>query len=190
MFTSYERMFAGIELRHRGRIDGLAEADVNERGKITSGAGAGLSRRSFFVLGGGVGVALLTGCAAGANDSDGDGGGAASDTLRVAVSSYPGSWDQDFVGFDLLALALFKNTMPYLVDYGVGTVDGARMLDTANIQPSFAKSFTADDSGKVWTLKLRKGVKFPSGNELTAADVKWSKDRASRRRRTSPASTG
>lgn len=139
-----------------------------------------VSRRSFLALGGGLGIALVTGCAAAANSGDGSdgGGGSAADTLRVAVSSYPGSWDQDFVGFDLLALALYKNTMPYLVDYGVTTVDGAKALDPENIVPSFAKSFTSDDSGKVWTVELREGVKFPSGNELTAHDVKWSKDRA------------
>ena len=27
-------------------------------------------------------------------------------------------------------------------------------------------------------MKVRKGVTFPSGNEMTARDVKWSKDRA------------
>lgn len=139
------------------------------------------TRRSFLALGGGVGVVLLAGCAAG-TDAGGGGGtggtGGGADTIKVAVSSYPGSWDQDFVGFDPLALALFKNAMPYLIDYGVTTIDGAKALDTARIGPSFAASFTADDGGKMWTLKLRKGVKFPSGNELTAKDVKWSKDRA------------
>ena len=33
------------------------------------------------------------------------------------------------------------------------------------------------DGGKAWEFKLRKGVKFASGNPLTAADVKFSFER-------------
>jgi hypothetical protein len=49
--------------------------------------------------------------------------------------------------------------MPYMVDYTVTTVDGAPVLDTSKIMPTFAESFQPDSSGKVWTLKPRKGVK-------------------------------
>jgi peptide/nickel transport system substrate-binding protein len=126
-------------------------------------------------------VALLVtvaGCARDSgSDSEGSGGTTAS-TLRIAVPSYPSSWDQDFVGFDPTALMLFKNVFPYLVDYGVTTVEGTEVLDTANIAPAFAEAFEPDTDNQVWTLKLRQGVTFPSGNELTAQDVKWSKDRA------------
>ncbi|MEV8515278.1 ABC transporter substrate-binding protein [Dactylosporangium sp. NPDC051484] len=140
-----------------------------------------LSRRSVFQLGG-VGVLLLaTGaCASGSknNTSSSASGGAKSSTLKIAVSSYVSSWDQDFVGFDLTALMLYKNVFPYMIDYGVTTAGGSRILDTEKVMPTFAESFEPDAEHKVWTLKLRKGVKFPSGNELKAADVKWSKDRA------------
>ncbi len=140
------------------------------------------SRRSVLQLGGGVALLLATGCAAGskpqgANAPSGTAPAAAS-SLRIAVSSYLSSWDQDFVGFDLTALMLYKNVYPYLIDYGVTDVDGAQILDTTNITPTFAESFTPSADQKVWTLKLRKGVKFASGNEMKAADVKWSKDRA------------
>ena len=97
--------------------------------------------------------------------------------LVIAIPAYPSSWDQDFVAFDLVALSLFKNVYPYLVDYGVTEVDGARILDTENILPTWAESFTSED-GKLWTLKLRPDATFPSGNPITAEDVKWSKDRA------------
>jgi peptide/nickel transport system substrate-binding protein len=111
----------------------------------------------------------------------GSGGGdtpdQAADELRVAITSYPSSWDQDFVAFDVPALTLFKNVYPYLVDYGVSSVDGGQVLDTGNIFPTWAESFTSDD-GKTWTLRLREGATFPNGNPLTASDVKWSKDRA------------
>lgn len=138
-----------------------------------------LSRRSVLQLGGG--VALLVALGACARDAEGEGtvtGAPSASALRIAVSSYPSSWDQDFVGFDPVALMLFKNVYPYMVDYGVTTVDGSQVLDTQNIVPTFAESFEPDAENRVWTLKLRQGVTFASGNELTAADVKWSKDRA------------
>jgi peptide/nickel transport system substrate-binding protein len=123
---------------------------------------------------------VVAGCAAGEGESDATktAAGKGKSTLTFAVPSFPGGWDQDFIGFDPVALALYKNMMLYTVDYAVTTADGGRIQDTQNIVPTFAESFTSDDSGKVWTLKLRPGVKFPSGNELTADDVKWSKDRA------------
>lgn len=140
-----------------------------------------LSRRSVLQLGGVGALLLATGaCAAGSKDnpSASASGGAKADTLKIAVSSYISSWDQDFVGFDLTALMLYKNVFPYLVDYGVKDVGGSRILDTENVTPTFAESFEPDAEQKVWTLKLRKGVTFASGNEMKAADVKWSKDRA------------
>lgn len=135
---------------------------------------------------------LLGGCAAGSNQSSTTSGTAgstagasgsgsapagASGELRIAIPAYPGSWDQDFVAFDPVALAVFKNVYPYLVDYGVTQVDGKPVMDTATILPAWAESFTSTD-GALWTLKLREGAKFPSGNPITAEDVKWSKDRA------------
>lgn len=139
-----------------------------------------LSRRSVLQLGGSVALLLATGaCAAGSQSgSSGRSADPAASTLRIAVSSYLSSWDQDFVGFDPTALMLYKNIFPYLVDYGVTEVSGSKILDTTNVMPTFAESFEPSADQKTWTLKLRKGVKFASGNEMTAADVKWSKDRA------------
>ncbi|WP_433378725.1 ABC transporter substrate-binding protein [Actinoplanes sp. CA-142083] len=140
-----------------------------------------ISRRGLLQLGGSVALLLTTGaCAAGSKSEpkSGASAGPAASTLKIAVSSYLSSWDQDFVGFDLTALMLFKNVYPYMIDYGVTTAGDSQILDTQNISPTFAESFEPDASQKVWTLKLRKGVKFASGNEMKAADVKWSKDRA------------
>ena len=94
------------------------------------------------------------------------------------MPSYPASWDQDYGAFDPVALTLYKNAYPYMVDYGVTEIDGAPVLDTTNIVPSIAESWTPDEEGRVWTLVLKDGLVFPSGNPLTAEDVKWSKDRA------------
>ncbi|WP_431727005.1 ABC transporter substrate-binding protein [Verrucosispora sp. TAA-831] len=140
-----------------------------------------ISRRGVLQLGGSFALLLTTGaCAAnsGSNSDDSTSGGPTASTLRIAVSSYLSSWDQDFVGFDLTALMMFKNVFPYMIDYGVTTAGDSQILDTQNITPTFAESFEPDAEQKVWTLKLRRGVTFASGNEMTAADVKWSKDRA------------
>lgn len=44
------------------------------------------------------------------------------------------------------------------------------------VQPDLAESYT-EDSPTSYTFRLRKGVKFHNGRELTAADVKYSLDR-------------
>ena len=138
-----------------------------------------IGRRGFLQLGGGfVLVAAGISASSGTSRASGRLETAEGSTLRIGLPSYPASWDQDFVGFDLVALSLYKNVYPYMVDYGVTEIDGARVLDTTNIVPSIAESWTPDEEGKIWTLVLRDGLVFPSGNPLTAEDVKWSKDRA------------
>jgi peptide/nickel transport system substrate-binding protein len=102
----------------------------------------------------------------------------ASGTMTIAIPSAPGSWDQDYLAFDLVGLALEKNYYPYCIDYGVRALNGAQVQNTAKIVPVFAESWKGSADGKTWTLKLKRGIRFPSGNELTAEDVKWSKDRA------------
>lgn len=142
-------------------------------------AAGGPTRRAFLAMAGGGVLVLAAACTGGSTKGTKTGSnGGAGGTLTFAIQSYPGSWDEDFIGFDTVALMLFKNVIPYMVDYSVASSGSARVQDTEKIIPTFAESFTPDSTQKVWTLKLRKGVTFPSGNELTADDVKWSKDRA------------
>jgi peptide/nickel transport system substrate-binding protein len=49
--------------------------------------------------------------------------------------------------------------------------------DYVTLKPLLAESWKLVDGGKAWEFKLRKGVKFTSGNPLTAADVKFSFER-------------
>ncbi|MCG3208869.1 MAG: HTH-type transcriptional regulator SgrR [Anaerolineae bacterium] len=49
--------------------------------------------------------------------------------------------------------------------------------DNLNLIPWLAESWSRSDDGLTWTFKLRQGVKFHNGREMTAADVKWSFDR-------------
>jgi peptide/nickel transport system substrate-binding protein len=45
---------------------------------------------------------------------------------------------------------------------------------TAELLPGIAESFTVSDDGKTFTFRIRQGVRFHSGNALTAADVAFS----------------
>ncbi|HEV7458694.1 MAG TPA: ABC transporter substrate-binding protein [Roseococcus sp.] len=46
--------------------------------------------------------------------------------------------------------------------------------DTAELQPGIAESFTVSEDGRTYTFRIRQGVRFHSGNALTAADVVYS----------------
>jgi peptide/nickel transport system substrate-binding protein len=48
----------------------------------------------------------------------------------------------------------------------------------SEIQGKIAESWSLADDGRTYTFKLRKGIKFASGNPVTAADVAWSLQRA------------
>jgi peptide/nickel transport system substrate-binding protein len=48
---------------------------------------------------------------------------------------------------------------------------------TTELQPSLATSWSADKDGKVWTFKLRTGVKFHDGTNFNAEAVKFNVER-------------
>ena len=48
------------------------------------------------------------------------------------------------------------------------------------LKPWLATSWESNENGTVWTFHLRKGVKFHTGNTMTAEDVKWSVERTIR----------
>jgi ABC-type transport system substrate-binding protein len=87
-------------------------------------------------------------------------------TLRVA-------WEQDVTGFDphwtsglqvtYIAGNLFNNLV---------TID-----PDLNYIPELAESWEAQDNGKAYVFRLRKGVKFHDGTDFDAAAVAWNFER-------------
>ena len=45
--------------------------------------------------------------------------------------------------------------------------------DASKVVPGVAESWTVSPDGAKYTLKIRKGLKFPSGNPVTADDIVW-----------------
>ncbi|MDB5080171.1 MAG: extracellular solute-binding protein family 5 [Chloroflexi bacterium] len=56
--------------------------------------------------------------------------------------------------------------------------DGPTQLDKdLNVKPNLAESWTTSPDGKVYTFKIRQGVKFSNGDPVTAADFVYSWNR-------------
>lgn len=97
-------------------------------------------------------------------------GGAASTLVYYADVSDLISLDPA-VAYEFSGLLLVHNVYDTLVKF-----EGA---DLATIKPSLAQSWDIKDAGSQWdiTFKLKSGVKFASGNALTADDVVYSLQR-------------
>ena len=52
--------------------------------------------------------------------------------------------------------------------------EGLTNISNGRPVPNLAKDWEANDTGDVWTISLREGVMFHSGNEMTSADVIYS----------------
>jgi peptide/nickel transport system substrate-binding protein len=73
------------------------------------------------------------------------------------------------VGYDWQNWSVIKSIFDGLMDYEPGTTV---------LTPDLAESYTVSEDGLTYTFKLRPGVKFHNGRPMTAADVKWSLERA------------
>jgi len=72
------------------------------------------------------------------------------------------------IGYDWQNWSMIKSLFDSLMDYEPGT---------STLTTDLAESYTISDDGLTYTFKLRAGVKFHNGREMTAEDVKYSLDR-------------
>ncbi len=72
--------------------------------------------------------------------------------------------------FELSAAEITANTYSKLV--------GLDINDTSKVKGELADSWTVSDDGLTYTFKLKAGLKFASGNPITAEDVAYSFERA------------
>jgi ABC-type transport system substrate-binding protein len=73
------------------------------------------------------------------------------------------------VGYDWQNWSMINAMFSRLVDYKPGTTE---------LGPALADSYDVSPDGKTYTFKIHPGVKFSNGREVTAADVKYSIERA------------
>ncbi|MFF2268474.1 ABC transporter substrate-binding protein [Cellulosimicrobium cellulans] len=110
----------------------------------------------------------LTACGGGSNggEGDGDGGGSSSGSLvigttdKVTVLDPAGSYDNG-------SFAVMNQVFPFLLNTPYGSPD---------VEPDIAESaeFTSPTE---YTVKLKPGLKWANGNDLTSSDVKFTFDR-------------
>jgi ABC-type transport system substrate-binding protein len=72
------------------------------------------------------------------------------------------------IGYDWQNPSMMQAIFDGLMDYRPGTFE---------LVPDLAESFTVSDAGRTYTFKLRHGVKFHNGREMTAEDVRYSFER-------------
>ncbi|MBB3594624.1 peptide/nickel transport system substrate-binding protein [Rhizobium sp. BK529] len=120
--------------------------------------------RSFRLLSAGAALSLLTVAAPAAfaeTPKDTLVEGFAIDDI---ISMDPGE------AFELSTAEVTSNTYSLLVRLD--------MNDTSKVKGDLADSWTVSDDGLTYTFKLKPGLKFASGNPITAEDVAWSFERA------------
>jgi peptide/nickel transport system substrate-binding protein len=83
-------------------------------------------------------------------------------------------------GFDITTLDPARtldltSCMVHLATYDMLVTFGGE--DLKSPKPQLASSWHISSDGKTYTFAIRGGMKFPSGRDLTADDIKWSFDR-------------
>lgn len=119
-----------------------------------------IRKRTLAVLGGtAIAALVLSGCTAG-NDSGTSGTITVGTTDKVTVLDPAGSYDNG-------SFFVMNNVFPFLMNSNPGSSD---------VHPDIAESaeFTSPTE---YTVKLKSGLKWANGNDLTASDVKFSFDR-------------
>ncbi|QIM17173.1 peptide ABC transporter substrate-binding protein [Leucobacter insecticola] len=111
----------------------------------------------------GAGALVLSGCASGGNEG---GGGATGDAVTIGTTEVVTSLDPAGA-YDNGSYQVMINVYPFLMSNPVGE---------STVAPDIAESaeFTSPTQ---YTVKLKEGLTFANGNDLTSSDVKFSFDR-------------
>lgn len=103
-------------------------------------------------------------------------------TLLLAAPGAPEGFDGDALrpGTQETVVQVYEG----LTRYGRVERDGRTWLDNTRIEGHLAESWSVSADGRSWTFTLRRGVRSPFGNELTAEDVVWGWRKSFAQRRT------
>jgi peptide/nickel transport system substrate-binding protein len=97
------------------------------------------------------------------------------DTLFYGVYWEPVNLDPHAIT-DFGSIWMLDNTYETLVRYKTREVKG-KVVGTIDVQPHLAEVVEVSPDGRTYTFKIRRGVKFHSGDELTAEAVRYSINR-------------
>ncbi len=150
----------GLGAVENALIDDLLAGRVGRRGFMRHGSVLGVS---LPILGG-----LAAAAGYGTRTRPAQAQAAPGGTIRAAVAMPTGVVDP----------VLARDSGTYQMLFQVAEFLCVTQPDFT-LKPVLAESWTHSDDGQVWTFKLRKGVKFHSGKEMTAADVVATFDRLS-----------
>jgi peptide/nickel transport system substrate-binding protein len=149
---------------------GLLDRELSRRRLLTSAAA------------GGIGASALGAFATRASGATAR-GGARKKQLLVAIDATPAGIDPTTFGGPISG-EVYESCYSGLTEWRLtpGPRAGSFGMDwTADPKgtiPKLASSWTISRDRRVYTYRLRKGLKSHAGNELTAADVKWTYDRS------------
>src|SRR3954464_15420650 len=122
--------------------------------------------RRALAAGTGIAITALALTACGGGDGNGGSGGSSGGSLTIGTSDKITSIDPAG-SYDNGSFAVMNQVYPFLLNFPLGSPDPS---------PDIAES--ADFSSPTdYTVKLKSGLKFANGHELTSSDVKFTFDR-------------
>lgn len=100
------------------------------------------------------------------------------ETLRQVSGKTINTLDPTTIGATRESLGFSVNIYDRLLTFGRREVPTGFAYDYGNIRGEIAESYEISQDGLTITFKLREDATFHDGSPITAADVKWSLDRA------------